>query len=79
MDNDETAQVAARFSRLAEDLHREAQAEAQRPPIWTGRPDFDAVLARVQDTSRELSERGVEIAAAAAAAFTASIFERRMP
>lgn len=79
MDKDESAEAAARFSQLAEDLHREAEAEAERPPVWTGRPDLDALVASVQDTSREFSERGVEIAAAAAAAFTASIFERGTP
>lgn len=45
----------------------------------TGRPDLDAAIHRVLDGSRALSEGGIEIAARAAAAFTAAVFEDGAP
>lgn len=75
MSNDATARAAEMCSQLAEDLHRRARIEAQRPPLRSGRPELDAALDKVQEGSRELSERSVEMAASWAATFTAKIFE----
>lgn len=77
MSADDDAKAAAKIcSQLAEHLHRTAQDEAQRHRfVRTGRLDLDEAVERVLDGSREFSERGIEIAAAAAAAFTAKVFE----
>ncbi|WP_162625443.1 hypothetical protein [Mycolicibacterium llatzerense] len=77
MRDEDNAKAAAKIcSQLAEDLHRTAQDEAQRHRFArTGRPDLDAAVERALDGSREFSERGIAIAAGAAAAFTAKVFE----
>lgn len=79
MSTDATARAADICSRLAEDLHRRAQIEAQCPLLRSGRPELDAVLDRVQEGSREFSERGIELAASWAATFTALAFEDGTP
>lgn len=72
--------AARRFSQLAEDLHRRAQDDKElRRFVRTGRRDLDAAIERVLDGSRELSEAGIEIAASAAAACTARVFEEGTP
>lgn len=81
MTTEGNAHAAAKIcSQLAEDLHRRAQDDMHlRRFAWTGRPDLDAAIDRVLDGSRALSEGGIEIAARAAAAFTAAVFEEGAP
>lgn len=77
MTDEDDAKAAAKIcGQLAEDLHRLAQDETRcHRFVRTGRPDLDAVVERATDRSRQSSDRGIEIAARAAAAFTAKVFE----
>lgn len=73
---DANAAAAELFGRLADNLHRLAQDEQHLHQfVRTGRPGLDALVDRALESPRELSERGIEAAACAAAAFTAKIFE----
>lgn len=81
MSTEDSAKSAAKTcSQLAEDLHRRAQDTMELCRFdRTGLPALDAAIQRVLDGSRELSEAGIEIAASAAAAFTARVFEEGTP
>ncbi len=76
MSSDDRAKAAEVCAQLAEDLHRSDQAEAKLPSSRTGHPSRDALLDRAEERSRNLSAHGVEMAAKAAAAFTAEAFEQ---
>ena len=81
MSAEDSAKSAARMcSQLAEDLHRRAQDEMELCRfVRTGQPDLDAAIERVLEGSLKFSEAAIEIAASAAAAFTARVFEEGTP